>query len=127
MVSDALLAQRILEDQCLYSKRLKWVHSLLVGIDVICKVKEFVENDEIVLTNAKGAFSDSLAEFIVYSIIQTLQPNKYGNPNELQVPENLMIGVIGFGDIGFACSKMIINTLNCKVIGIKRDPSKITQ
>eukprot|EP00347_Sterkiella_histriomuscorum_P002277 403368774 len=127
LVSDAALAKVILQDQCINSQKLQWVHSLLVGIDVICSVEEFKLNDSIILTNAKGAFSESLAEFIIYSILQTTQPNKFGNDSSVQLLEKLTVGIIGYGDIGFQCARMINKLLKMKVVGLKRSPQNTTQ
>ena len=41
---------------------LKWIHSITAGLDhIICP--EIMNNKEIVLTNAKGIYSSSLAEY----------------------------------------------------------------
>lgn len=69
LVRNPGLAKEIMPDQCTNSKKLRWVHSLLAGIDLLCKVAELRDNDGIILTNAKGAFSNSLAEFIIYGLL----------------------------------------------------------
>lgn len=46
-------------------KNLKWMHTITAGIDSLC-TKEIIESD-VVLTNAKGVFSNSLAEFALFS------------------------------------------------------------
>jgi phosphoglycerate dehydrogenase-like enzyme len=47
---------------------LKWVHTLSAGIDGFVAVKEF-KNSPIPLTNAKGAFSSILGEFIALGVL----------------------------------------------------------
>ena len=43
---------------------LEWIHSVTAGVDhILCP--EIVQNDEIILTNAKGVFSSSLAEYVM--------------------------------------------------------------
>lgn len=43
---------------------LEWIHSITAGVDhIMCPA--ISENDEIVLTNAKGIFSSSLAEYVM--------------------------------------------------------------
>jgi phosphoglycerate dehydrogenase-like enzyme len=47
---------------------LKWVHTLSAGIDGFVAVEEF-KNSPIPLTNAKGAFSSILGEFIALGVL----------------------------------------------------------
>lgn len=43
---------------------LTWIHSASAGVDhLLCP--EIVNNDEIILTNAKGLFSSSIAEYVL--------------------------------------------------------------
>jgi phosphoglycerate dehydrogenase-like enzyme len=58
-------AQRLSDiiDDCPF---LVWIHSITAGVDhLLCT--EIVENPDIYLTNAKGVFSSSLAEFVLFS------------------------------------------------------------
>ena len=41
-----------------------WLHSIFAGLDHML-YPELVENDQIVVTNAKGIFSSSLAEYVM--------------------------------------------------------------
>jgi phosphoglycerate dehydrogenase-like enzyme len=50
------------------SKAFKYMHSLSVGVDEVCAVKEFRECS-IPLTNARGAFSEILAEYILLGML----------------------------------------------------------
>jgi hypothetical protein len=45
---------------------LVWVHSVTAGVDHI-RCPALFENSDIVLTNAKGVFSSSLAEYVMFS------------------------------------------------------------
>lgn len=58
----------VLKEQVTNNKNLKWVHSLSAGIDGYVAVQEFRES-EIPLTNAKGAFSSILGEFIALGVL----------------------------------------------------------
>ena len=58
----------VLKDQVINNANLKWVHSLSAGIDGYVAVQEFRES-EIPLTNAKGAFSTILGEFIALGVL----------------------------------------------------------
>ncbi len=43
---------------------LVWIHSITAGVDhIMCP--EIKDNDELILTNAKGVFSSSLAEYVM--------------------------------------------------------------
>ena len=58
----------VLKDQSINSKRLAWVHSLSAGIDGYVSVPEFRDNN-IPLTNAKGAFSTILGEYVALGVL----------------------------------------------------------
>lgn len=45
---------------------LVWVHSITAGVDHI-KCPALFDNSDIVLTNAKGVFSSSLAEYAMFA------------------------------------------------------------
>ena len=61
-------SKELVADQMDNSKTFKWLHSLSVGCDEYCSVKSFRESS-IPLTNARGAFSDVLAEYILAGIL----------------------------------------------------------
>ena len=43
---------------------LEWIHSITAGVDhIICPA--IISNPDIILTNAKGVFSASLAEYVI--------------------------------------------------------------
>lgn len=50
------------------NKNLKWVHSINNGADAFL-AKENFKNSEIPLTNAKGAYSDVLGEFVALGVL----------------------------------------------------------
>ncbi len=57
-----------MKEQVTINKNLKWVHTLSAGIDGFVAVQEF-KNSPIPLTNAKGAFSSILGEFIALGVL----------------------------------------------------------
>jgi phosphoglycerate dehydrogenase-like enzyme len=63
------LGPKVLLENIKNKSQLKWVHSIMAGVDVYCKVPEFREADHIPLTNAKGAYSESLAEFAMLGVL----------------------------------------------------------
>ena len=61
-------SKELVADQMDNSKVFKWLHSLSVGCDEYCSVQSFRESN-IPLTNARGAFSDVLAEYVLAGIL----------------------------------------------------------
>ena len=123
----------LLNDQSINSKNLKWVHSLSAGIDAYVPALDFV-NSPIPLTNVKGAFSAVLGEFIALGMLfhskkvpyfQLVQKDNHWAPVEVELVSNKTMVIIGFGDIGAACGK-IIKAFGTKVIGLKRRPDQVT-
>jgi phosphoglycerate dehydrogenase-like enzyme len=121
----------VLKDQTINSKNLRWVHSLSAGIDGYLAVEEF-RNSPIPLTNAKGAFSTILGEFIALGVLyHTKHLYRFMNrksehkwePEPVELVSNKSMAVIGYGDIGAACAKIAKNGLGMKVIGVKRNPA----
>lgn len=120
----------VLKDQSINSKQLKWVHSLSAGIDGYVAVSEF-RDSAIPLTNAKGAFSTILGEFIALGVLyhtkhlERFMQRKAEHKWEVEPVElvsNKSMAIIGYGDIGAACAKIAKNGFGMKVIGVKRRP-----
>ena len=61
-------SKELVADQMNNSKAFKWLHSLSVGCDEYCSVQSFRES-KIPLTNARGAFSAVLAEYVTMGIL----------------------------------------------------------
>lgn len=61
-------SKEVINDQMENNKVLKWVHSLSVGVDEHCSIKKFRESP-MPLTNARGAFSHVLGEYILFGIL----------------------------------------------------------
>lgn len=62
------IAPEILDDQVQKSKKLAWVHSISAGIDGYVSKPAFA-NSDIPLTNARGAYSEILGEFIALGML----------------------------------------------------------
>jgi len=62
------LCKELVQDQMEHSKAFKYMHSLSVGVDEVCSVQSFRES-KIPLTNARGAFSDILAEYVLMGML----------------------------------------------------------
>ena len=122
----------VLKDQSIHSKQLKWVHSLSAGIDGYVAVPEF-RDSEIPLTNAKGAFSTILGEFVALGVLyhtkhlERFMQRKAEHKWEVEPMElvsNKSMVIVGYGDIGAACAKIAKIGFGMKVVGVKRRPDK---
>lgn len=91
--------------------------------------QHFVDSD-IPLTNVKGAFSAVLGEFVALGMLYHAKKipsfnKKKSESNWGQEPVELVSNktmvIVGFGDIGAACGK-IVKAFGTKVIGFKRRP-----
>jgi phosphoglycerate dehydrogenase-like enzyme len=124
------IAPGVLEKQIAQNKNLKWVHSISAGIDGYVAVKSFKESP-IPLTNAKGAYSAVLGEFIALGVLyhtkhlERFMKRKAEHNWELEPMElvsNKSMAIVGYGDIGAACAKIAKHGFGMKVIGLKRRP-----
>ena len=109
-------------------KNIKWVHSAMAGLDwILC---DRLRQSQINLTNAKGCYNESLAEFVTYSMIHFAKrmPEhivlKRQHQFTKQVVKNTIgctVTIIGYGSIGTTTAKMLKQALRCKIIGVTQD------
>lgn len=109
---------------------LVWMHSVTAGVDhLLCP--EIVDNDQIVLTNAKGIYSSSLAEYVMGAISyfskdfpRLIKQRQAKNWEKYCVEEirGKTMGIIGYGDIGLACAKLA-SAYGMNIVGLRRNPA----
>jgi phosphoglycerate dehydrogenase-like enzyme len=108
----------------------RWVHSITSGVEQIL-IPEIVDNPEIVLTNAKGVFSSSLAEYVLGACFYFAkdiprfleqQRNKVWKKFVVGELKGATMGIIGYGDIGFHCAKLA-KAYGMKVLALRRFPN----
>ena len=115
--------------------QVKWLHSWTTGFDNIEGVPELIHSD-IVLTNAKDCFSESLGEFIPLGMLyfskklplflKQQTEHKWSNtPVEMLQGKTLVI--VGYGDIGMHVAKRAKLGFEMKVVGVKRSPAAATE
>jgi len=106
----------------------EWVHTRSAGIDFIAS--EGLAKSTVTLTNAKGMFSSTLAEYCMMAcsyfakdLPRLMQQKRNLHWEQYPVLElrGATLGVVGYGDIGRASAKLA-KAYGMKVIGVKRNP-----
>mmetsp|Transcript_14448 Transcript_14448/g.34835 ORF Transcript_14448/g.34835 Transcript_14448/m.34835 type:complete len:454 (-) Transcript_14448:500-1861(-) len=112
---------------------LEWIHVRSAGID-------FLESDElprvtkrgIVMTNAKGQFSSSLAEYAMMAcsyfakdVPRLLKQKgaKVWDDFDIEELRGKTMGIVGYGDIGRATAKLA-SVYGMRVVALRRNPDK---
>lgn len=97
---------------------LKWMHSSSAGLEHLL-FPELV-NGPVVLTNARGVYSNSLAEFALMGMkyfamdmprILKAKAEKRWDPFEVEELRGKTLGVVGYGDIGQAGAGEVGNVI----------------
>lgn len=108
------------------AKALRWVHSLSAGVEAVLS-PEFIASD-IPLTNARGVFKESLAEFGIAAMLffaknlrRMLRNQEAGRwePFDVDMLEGATLGVVGYGEIGRATAKLA-HAFGMKVLALRR-------
>lgn len=108
---------------------LTWIHSITAGVDhLLCP--EIVDNEDITLTNAKGVFSHSLAEYVMFACsyfakdlprLRRAQESATWDKFQVSDLRGRTMGIVGYGNIGQACAKLA-KAYGMKVLGLRRNP-----
>eukprot|EP00981_Chlorochromonas_danica_P013096 scaffold5788_cov159-Ochromonas_danica.AAC.12 len=108
---------------------LTWIHSITAGVDhLLCP--EIVNNEEIILTNAKGIYNHSLAEYAMLACsyfsknVPRLMKNKEEKVWDKFVVSDLRhrtMGIVGYGSIGQTCAKLA-KAYGMKVLALRKHP-----
>lgn len=103
--------------------KVRWIHSMAAGVDSVVPVlNSLPRGPETPLTNAKGAFSRSLAEYSLCAMLHFNKqvPRLHGNRvsktwDRFQMNElhGLTAGFIGYGDIAQTTSRL------CRALGMR--------
>eukprot|EP00931_Biecheleriopsis_adriatica_P094723 TRINITY_DN68352_c0_g1_i1.p1 TRINITY_DN68352_c0_g1~~TRINITY_DN68352_c0_g1_i1.p1 ORF type:complete len:340 (+),score=65.40 TRINITY_DN68352_c0_g1_i1:63-1082(+) len=101
----------------------RWIHSMAAGVDTLVPViNSLPRGPEVPVTNAKGAFSSSLAEYALAAMlhfnkqIPRLQSNRTTKTWDRFIMGELRgqtVGFIGFGDIAQTTARL------CKAFGMQ--------
>jgi phosphoglycerate dehydrogenase-like enzyme len=108
----------------------RWIHSLSAGVEKIL-FPELVAS-EVPVTNARGVFKRSLAEFAVLGIlfhtkkVRRLIDNqraKQWDDFTVGFANELVMGVVGYGEIGRECA-LLAKAIGLKIHALRRNPVK---
>ena len=108
------------------AQHVRWVHSMSAGVEKIL-FPELVDSP-VPLTNGKGAFTGTLAEFALASILffakdlrqlvrnqQARQWNKF----DIELIRDRVLGIVGFGDIGRESARLA-RAFGMKLVAVRR-------
>lgn len=128
------LCKELIEDQMKNRKNFKYMHSLSVGVDEVCSIKDFRDSD-IPLTNARGAFADILAEYVLLGMlyhgkyVEEFQDQKARALWKVRPVDSLAtktLAVVGYGNIGSVCAGAAKRAFGMRVIGVNKFPEMVS-
>lgn len=109
---------------------LRWIHCMWAGVDKFLSKKEIFDNDKIVLTNARGAYADSLAEYSIFAMLyysfntnlylKCFQNRKWEQPINKMINKKTLT-IVGYGLNGIQLAKKAKYGFDMNVIGIKKN------
>jgi len=110
------------------ARRLRWVHSASAGVENVL-IPPLVESP-VPLTNSRGIFSESLAEFVLAAMlffakdlrrmVASQQAGRW-DPFEIELLAGRWLGIVGYGDIGRAVASRA-RAMNMKIAALRRRP-----
>lgn len=110
-----------------HARNVKWVHSLSAGVEKLL-FPALIESP-VPLTNAKGVFKRSLAEFVVLGmlyfykevrrLVENQRAHRWDDFKVEWLPGKIM-GVVGYGEIGQECARLA-KALDVKVYATRRN------
>jgi phosphoglycerate dehydrogenase-like enzyme len=118
----------LLRDIFTHATRLRWVHSLSDGVEKIL-FPELVASPA-TLTNARGVFKQSLAEFVIGAVLyfakdfrRLIRSQQAGiwQQFEMEEAQGKVMGIVGYGETGRACAERA-RPLGMRILGLRRRP-----
>ena len=112
---------------------IRWFHSLAAGIEKLFKIDNLINNDNIIISNSKGAYSDSLGEigitsmmyfsYHIFSYIDS-QQKKQWMPLVNSTLNQKKLLILGYGNNGICLAKKAKIGFNMKINAVKRKISE---
>ena len=111
-----------------HTGKVKWIHCLAAGLENLL-FAELIDSP-VTITNARGVFKGSLAEFVIasmlyfYKYIRRLVENQRAHRWDDFLVDWLRgksMGVVGYGEIGRECARLA-KALGMKIYGVRRKP-----
>jgi phosphoglycerate dehydrogenase-like enzyme len=116
-----------------FARGVRWVHLLSAGVEKAL-FPELIESD-VPVTNARGVFKRSLAEYAVLGIlfhtkkVRRLLDNQRAHKWDdfrVNFADKLVMGVVGYGEIGRECA-LLARGLGLKILAVRRHPERSAQ
>ena len=108
---------------------IKWFHSFAAGIEKLFTIDNLINNDNIIISNSKGAYSDSLGEIGIVSMMYfsyhiypyvECQLKKEWTPMVNSTLSNKKLLIIGYGNNGVCLAKKAKIAFDMKINAVKR-------
>jgi D-isomer specific 2-hydroxyacid dehydrogenase, NAD binding domain len=111
---------------------IQWIHVRSAGIDFVESeaFATITSQNNIPVTNAKGQFSSSLAEYALLACsyfakdiprLMRQQQSKSWLNFDIQELRGKTLGIVGYGDIGHACAKLATQ-YGMRIVALRRHP-----
>jgi phosphoglycerate dehydrogenase-like enzyme len=113
-----------------HAPAVRWMHSMATGVDKL--IFPELADSPIPLTNARGAFKRSLAEFAVLGILfhtkkvrRLIDNQRERKWDDFHVgfADQRVMGIVGYGEIGRECA-LLAKGLGLKIHALRRNPQK---
>ena len=108
---------------------IKWMHSFAAGIEKLIKIDSLWNNDNIILSNSRGAYSEAMGEvgitsmmyfsYNIYSYVEKMKKREWSFGLNKKL-ENKTLLIIGYGNNGVCLAKKA-KAFNMKIIGVKNN------
>jgi phosphoglycerate dehydrogenase-like enzyme len=113
-----------------HASSVRWVHSLSAGVERL--LFPALVDSSVTLTNARGVYKRSLAEFALlgmlyhYKRVRRLleqQSRREWMQFTVQATSDRVLGIVGYGETGRECA-LLARALGMKIHALRRNPSK---
>ena len=108
---------------------IKWLHSLAAGFERLFKIENICDNDNIIISNSRGAYSESLGEigitsmlyfsYNIYKYIEKMKKKDWSANTNNTLKDKILL-IIGYGNNGICLAKIAKSFSMKKIIGVKK-------